>query len=304
VEVVELSYLPANRAPEVTLSSPKGGEIWSGKKTVRWSGRDPDGDRLRYEVLWSADRGQNWTKIEAEVKPEGAEKEEKKPVGEGAEKAVPEGGGKTQQEPKPAAPAPRPPTPGKERRAAVGSPLADMGLEAGGEDGEEPPAEAEAGQETKPEAETKEAPAGAPTGRATSIEWDTAKAADGAYLIKVTVTDAISNPGEARQGESVSRLLLVDNSAPELIVDRARKEGDAPPAELAAFERTTYITSAEFRVDEGEWLAALAKDGMFDGQLEYVVLDEGRLPQGAHQVEVRVRDAAGNTASATLRYTR
>jgi hypothetical protein len=48
----------------------------------------------------------------------------------------------------------------------------------------------------------------------------------------------------------------------------------------------------------------MAKDAIFDQGAETILLDAARVPQGAHQIEIRARDAAGNTASATLRYTR
>ncbi len=97
---------------------------------------------------------------------------------------------------------------------------------------------------------------------------------------------------------------MVDNTPPELIVDRTRGADDPPPREISIYEATTYITSAEFRVDGGEWLAAVAADGIFDGRYEAIVMDQGRLPTGSHQVEVRARDAGGNQVTATLDYKR
>ena len=139
---------------------------------------------------------------------------------------------------------------------------------------------------------------------ATSVKWDTSKVADGRYWLKVVATDERSNPDDPRTGEERTRSFMVDNTPPDLIVDRARGDEEPPPAEVTVFERYTYVTSAEFKVDEGEWLAAVAKDGMFDGRYERIALDEARLPTGSHRVEVRVRDAAGNVGSAKLGYRR
>ncbi len=140
--------------------------------------------------------------------------------------------------------------------------------------------------------------------QATSHRWDTSAVADGIYRIKVIGTDERANPIHPRQGEAVSGSFVVDNTPPELIVDRTRGADDQPPREISVYEATTYVTSAEFRVDEGEWLAAVAGDGIFDGRYEAVVLDEGRLPTGSHQVEVRARDAGGNEVTAILHYKR
>ena len=47
---VEALYRAPNRAPRVEWTSPTGGEAFSGKKTLTWKGTDPDGDTLRYNV--------------------------------------------------------------------------------------------------------------------------------------------------------------------------------------------------------------------------------------------------------------
>ena len=143
-----------------------------------------------------------------------------------------------------------------------------------------------------------------PSSQATSREWDTAEVPDGLCRIKVVGSDERANPLDPRDGMAVSRSFFVDNTSPELILDRRRTDDDPPPDEVSVYERTTYVTSAEFRVDGGDWLAAAAKDGIFDGRYEAIALDEGRLPEGEHEVDVRARDAAGNVASAALRYRR
>ena len=251
LEAIEIAYLPANQAPEVSLSSPKGGEVWRGKQTVRWSAKDPDGDRLSYQVFWSPDQGATWIAIQAPAKPE----------------AQPEAGKGEEGEP-------RPPAAGTEESAD---------------------------QEGKEEAE--EAGKAAPTA-ATTLEWDTTTVADGRCWLKVVASDAAANPEEPRSGEAISRAFTVDNTPPELVLDRRRGDADPPPAGLAAYDAASFVSSAEFRVDGGEWLAASAADGIFDSGAEVIALDPARLPVGSHEVEVRGRDAAGNTAAVKLRYTR
>jgi len=143
-----------------------------------------------------------------------------------------------------------------------------------------------------------------PPSRATTLEWDTTAAADGVYRLQVVASDGEANPADPKEDSVTSPLLVVDNTPPELVLDRRRTDEDPPPDSVTAFDAATYISSAEFRIDEGEWLAAMPEDGIFDSQLENILLDLARLPEGAHPVEVRVRDAAGNVASGTLRYRR
>ena len=158
-------------------------------------------------------------------------------------------------------------------------------LEAGGA-GEEPPAKA------------------GPPSRATSLTWKTADVPDGVCWLKIVASDADANPADPRTAEVVSRSFVVDNTPPEVIVDLRREDDSPPPAAVTVFDLTTYSTSAEFKVDDGDWLAAIPEDGIFDSQYEAIVLDQARVPEGSHEITLRARDAAGNVTSKTLRYLR
>lgn len=57
---VEIVYRTANTAPEVALTLPQGGEFWMGKKKVTWTGKDADKDTLQYQVDISQDQGKTW----------------------------------------------------------------------------------------------------------------------------------------------------------------------------------------------------------------------------------------------------
>ena len=313
LEVVEFTYLPANRGPEIKLASPGGGEIWSGTQTIRWSGRDPDRDELTYVVCWSADHGQTWTRIESipqteETPEEGqAEKDEAEAEG-GAEEA----GGAS---PGPAevgeeeADAPLddrvdPETPAAQStralRAAEGD-LGDEGFEVSPEDvsqDEGPPEDMEEPGGEEPPAKT------GPPSRATSLTWKTTDVPDGVYWLRIVASDEQANPADPRTAELISRSFVVDNTAPEVIIDLRREDDSPPPETVSVFDRATYSPSAEFRVDDGDWLAAVPEDGIFDGQYEALLLDRARLPEGSHEITLRARDAAGNVTSKTLRYLR
>jgi len=47
---VEISYRTENQPPVVTLTAPKSGVFWKGKKSITWTGTDPDKDTLLYNV--------------------------------------------------------------------------------------------------------------------------------------------------------------------------------------------------------------------------------------------------------------
>ena len=313
IEVAEFMYLPANRGPEIKLVSPTGNEIWSGTQTVRWSGRDPDRDKLTYEVHWSADRGQSWTRIES------TPRTEEEPAGDQAEGEEPEAEGREGEgeEPSPEPPEleeeaagtslgkgsqPQPPVAqfGGTLRTAEGG-LEDEDFEVALEDILEDKGLAEEMEE--PEEEEEESPAkAAPPSRATSLTWKTTDIPDGVYWLRIVASDEQANPADPRTAEVVSLSFVVDNTPPEVIIDLRRKDDGPPPASVSVFDRATYAMSAEFKVDDGDWLAGIPEDGIFDSQYEAIVLDRARLPEGSHAITLRARDAAGNVTSKTLRY--
>ncbi len=50
VSRVEIAFRAPNRAPRVAWTTPSGGDYFSAKKTLSWSGTDPDQDPLRYKL--------------------------------------------------------------------------------------------------------------------------------------------------------------------------------------------------------------------------------------------------------------
>jgi len=53
-------------APSVTVTTPNGGEVWSGEQTITWTASDPDGDDLFSTLFYSAD-GEGWSPIATDV---------------------------------------------------------------------------------------------------------------------------------------------------------------------------------------------------------------------------------------------
>lgn len=50
-------------APAVRVTYPAGSETLRGEQTITWIATDPDGDSLRYDVLYSANGGRSWTAV-------------------------------------------------------------------------------------------------------------------------------------------------------------------------------------------------------------------------------------------------
>lgn len=125
-------------------------------------------------------------------------------------------------------------------------------------------------------------------------EWDTTKVPDGRYRLRL-----LAGVGSASEEVAVSDTFFVDNTKPQIFLDRPR-EGRV---RVLARDATTPIARAEYRWDEGSWLPAPPEDGVLDDPLEPLLLPPSRLPPGSHRLAVRVADSAGNEAEATFEVT-
>ncbi|MCX7643399.1 MAG: hypothetical protein N2116_06295, partial [Armatimonadetes bacterium] len=150
------------------------------------------------------------------------------------------------------------------------------------------------GQEQKEEQqegkrEEQRQPIGATT--ASSMVWDTTKFTDGKYWLKVVASDRIANPDDPQTAEQIIAPITVDNTLPSVGTHAVKREGDKL---LVPVYDNTFVASAEFRPEGGEWQAAICQDGVFDQPYELLVIDFSRLQKNVKAFEIRIRDAAGN----------
>jgi hypothetical protein len=278
---IAITYLPKNQPPTVTFQSPAGGERWARNQTVKWQAADPEKDTLNYQLFYSRDNGATWQPLPGGVS-----------SSQGAAATSP---------PAAAAPARRTPPQSVEEVTAV-------------LDSANPPVPAElrasilaqakaandewaqqAGAQPEPAADT---PASAPS-RETSKSVDTRNLPDGAYLLKVVATDRPSNSVDSQTAEAISESFFVSNSAPVVTVLKSPSANGDGNVTLTgtAVQNLIPIIAVQYRVDNGEWLAAAPSDGIFDGRIENFVIAAGPLAKGSHIVEVKAFNAASLVAS-------
>ena len=304
---VTLFYRTLNRPPKVVLETPSAGTVANKTLEISWEAEDPDEDELHYEAFYAPVGSDDWTLIEA------ASDDEEDAAAEDT------GDDATTDDSEPTDDAPSEDASQAEATAATFNPFGPRArpvatmtrfVDALPLQGERPPRgpkTEEAVKEGTPksssaekskakEASSDESDDSESAEKLTesSINWDTTKVPDGLYLIKVVVHDEIRNPDDPKVVTVISKPMRVDNTGPELLKP-ATTEGQ-PAAELLFRETGTYLSSAEYRIDDGEWVALLPVDGLFDSPEETIRTPALPTEAGEHTLSIRIRDSVGNLA--------
>jgi hypothetical protein len=129
----------------------------------------------------------------------------------------------------------------------------------------------------------------------TIYAFDTLAFPDGTYLLRLTASDAPSNPvGLELASDKTSPPLVIDNSLPVVKGLTAARNGAALDLAFQAEDAYSYIEEAKVLVRPGEWRVVFPVDGIADSRIESFKVSV-KLPAGAeNQVTVRVRDSYGN----------
>jgi len=125
--------------------------------------------------------------------------------------------------------------------------------------------------------------------------FDTTSLPDGTYLLRLTASDAPSNPpGLELRTERTSPSFVIDNSLPVVKSFTATRSGAALQIAFQAEDSYSHIEEAKVLVRPGEWQIVFPVDGIADSRSESFKFTLN-LPAGAeNQVTVRVRDSFGN----------
>jgi sugar lactone lactonase YvrE len=131
------------------------------------------------------------------------------------------------------------------------------------------------------------------------LSWDSTAFPDGRYAIRVTASDAPSNPpGQALQSDLESEPFLIDNTPPAITGLSVARSGAGLSLNWHASDALSVIGKAEYSLDGGDWLVAEPTTRLSDSlELDYRILLD-RVSAGEHTVAVRVTDAYDNQAVA------
>ena len=120
------------------------------------------------------------------------------------------------------------------------------------------------------------------------VSWDSTSFPDGRYVVRVTATDAPSNPPD--QALSASRetdTFLIDNTPPEINGLAAARSGGKLDIRFHAKDALSWLDKAEYSVNGGDWLVVEPTTRLTDSQEHDYQCGGRRASPGEATVAVR-----------------
>lgn len=131
------------------------------------------------------------------------------------------------------------------------------------------------------------------------LAWDTSTVPNGRYVVRITATDAPSNPEAlALRAELDSEPFDVDNTPPAVTASLTQPS----PARVRATVRDddSIVRRTEYSIDGGRWEEVHPLDGINDAQEESYDISPAGMARGPHVIVVRATDLLGNVATARV----
>jgi sugar lactone lactonase YvrE len=136
----------------------------------------------------------------------------------------------------------------------------------------------------------------------TYLSYTTQGFSDGYYRLKITVTDDPSNPAsEAKTGEQISEVFLIDNTPPIILVNDYDRDGDQVTLKLTASDSTSLIRSASYRLNGNDLDSIHPDDGILDESLETFTLILDSPTDSIQSLLMEIEDEVGNVTALTRR---
>ena len=124
--------------------------------------------------------------------------------------------------------------------------------------------------------------------------WDSTAFPDGEYRLRITASDAPSNPpGEALTARLESDPFLIDNTPPRITGLAATRNAGKLQIRWHAADALNDIAKAEYSLDGGDWTVVSPTSGISDSlELDYDLNVDAAT--GEHTIAVRAEDAYEN----------
>ena len=133
-----------------------------------------------------------------------------------------------------------------------------------------------------------------------SYAWETDSAPEGVTQVRLTVSDSPSNPANlARSSQRISEPFEIDHTEPVVGITSIESKGKGQVAVTgSATDATSYIKSAAYSVNSGDWNVLFPVDEIFDSGEEAIVLLLDNLAAGEYTLVIRATDSRGNVGVA------
>ena len=133
------------------------------------------------------------------------------------------------------------------------------------------------------------------------LSWDSTSFADGLYRVRVTASDAPSNPvSEVKTHSRTSEPFRIDNTGPSINNLTATLGQGKLRVRFGASDTATPIHAAEYSLDGGEWKRVLPASALFDSRDLSFDFEIDAPAAGEHTAAVRVYDSHENVATAKV----
>jgi outer membrane protein assembly factor BamB len=133
------------------------------------------------------------------------------------------------------------------------------------------------------------------------FSWDSSAFPDGKYLLRITASDAPSNPpGESLESSRETDPFVIDNTPPEITDLRAMPSGNKIELTFHAKDALSMLDHAEYSVNGGDWLVVEPTTRLTDSTEHDYRWSVDRNSSGEATVAVRVADEFENQAVAKI----
>ncbi|MGD0049978.1 MAG: hypothetical protein ABSE42_23535 [Bryobacteraceae bacterium] len=129
------------------------------------------------------------------------------------------------------------------------------------------------------------------------FSWDSTAFPDGDYRVRITASDAPSNPpADSLTGQLVSESFTIDNTPPRISGLNATRNGGKLEVRWRAADALNNVSKAEYSLDGGDWTVAAPVTSLSDSlELDYTLALDAT--PGEHTIAIRVEDDYANQAT-------
>lgn len=128
--------------------------------------------------------------------------------------------------------------------------------------------------------------------------WSTGNLPDGRYVVRVTASDKMDNPGQtALTAARKSSVYTIDNTPPAFGQINAKIEGKTATLTVEVTDKLSDITQVRYTLNsKDDWKPILPDDLIFDSTSEQLTVKLSGLSLGRHAVTLKAVDSRGNQA--------